>query len=549
MEDEQQIQNTLDRLGSISTPLTSASTSWDGFSAVHATYEQDGTGGVKAHANAILQRLVRTATSGLDTRADVQTTGGFTLEASFVRRSDQTLVVVVAVLPSQLSSVEASMLSLSDVAGGAALGQFGDQIGLQCDRLLTEAFVTLDILWSIDNSVSMSDNQAALAQSAMAMDARLNGATVDWRAAVVTSAFYAPPNACTNRTCGQRTTQQCRPFTRDLATFSNWMTRGQSSWIGAGGTCNVVRENIVRGSQMLLSDPGVGNAVTFMPPSATEDPVRVRQSAALLVIFMGDADDQFYRNQNLPAGITTYENFFRGLGIPVRMGGILCPPGSRCGEAHRTPRVAQSLINRFNGVVGSLLDVASIAPSVISIIDSTVGSVSPYVLSKDAIPSTIKVVLQAGSTTGACNTNDVPRSRVNGFDYDPPGRTIAFYGDCRPDPNQAGARMTVSYRYWIDRTNEPDGGPCTICDTCVGLQRCDRQACVCTCDQSITCNPGYRWDTESCGCVCDAQSLQCSATRVADEGLCACVCRADCGGCGAMQRCNTSRCECVDVDL
>lgn len=540
--------------GALSTPITRNFRTWDGFDATHATYLQAGTDGVKARANAIASALHPAAATLLDTTMDVAAMGGFRVEVEYVRRSAQTMIVLLALVPEQ-SNDEGAQFALRDLAGGSSLGQFGDALGLQCDRFESSPVAPLDILWAIDNSASMPRHQGAVAASAAAMEARLDGAGIDWRAAVVTSGFFQPRTGsgrrCTNVACGETSDHQCRPFTSDVAQFTGWMTQGNATWIGAGGSCNVAREEITRGAQMILSDPPVGQAITFMPPQPSADNVHLRDGANLLVIMMGDADDQFYTNPQLPMGIDTYETFFRGLPVPrVILGGILCPEPEVCGEAHRTPRVAQALINRFGGTIGSLEDLASIGPSVAAIIDDAVGTVSPYVLTKDAIPSTIKVVIEDNSTAGACNWSDIPRSRTSGWDYDAGNRTITFFGDCRPDPLQRGKRVSVSYRYWSDLTDLPDGAPCGLCGgQCIGLQQCDEVSCTCSCPANVTCNAGLRWDADACDCVCDAQSLACDSTHVADPNLCACVCKPDCGGCPDNFSCQASLCMCEPLNL
>ena len=546
--EEAAIQTALNGAFTVNTPITRAFTTWDGYEAAFASYRLDGDVGLKARANAIVELLAPGAQGLLDTMMDVDAQGGFFVEASYVRRSAQTLVVLIGLVPAQLYD-EAAGFALSDIAGGSALGQFPDAIGLQCDRFETTPFAQLDILWGIDNSISMNDEQAAVAASAQAMDVRLNGSAIDWRAAVVTSGFYAPPAGCSNQVCTEDSTSQCRPFTSDLQQFSRWLTEGQMGWIGAGGPCNVVREEIARGAQLLLSDPAMGT-ISFMPPQANADPLHLRENTNLLVILMGDADDLFYNNAALPGGIDTYEAFFSGLPVQsVTLGGILCPEGNNCGETQRTPRVARALINRFGGTIGSLLDLPSIEPSVSAIIDDAVGAVSPYALSRDAIPSTIKVSMEMGSTVGMCNTADVPRSRTDGFDYDPIRGTLVFFGDCRPDPAQAGRRVSVSYRYWVDQSPDPDGGPCDICSMCPGLSTCDVEQCACVCEQAVSCPAGFAFDEGACDCVCDGGALGCPGTHEPDLDACACTCRADCGGCAADETCQESLCECRPFQL
>ncbi len=70
---------------------------------------------------------------------------------------------------------------------------------------------------------------------------------------------------------------------------------------------------------------------------------------------------------------------------------------------------------------------------------------SDYHLTQHAISATIKVVVQ-GRT--------IQRSMQNGFDYDPATRAIVFYGAARP---QVGDEIAVSYRTYVDLTDDPDG--------------------------------------------------------------------------------------------
>lgn len=76
------------------------------------------------------------------------------------------------------------------------------------------------------------------------------------------------------------------------------------------------------------------------------------------------------------------------------------------------------------------------------IVDAVAGAASQYKLLRSPITSTIKVNVR--------NT-DVPRSRLDGFDYDPVSKAIVFYGsNFRP---QIGDQVYISYRVWAGSTN------------------------------------------------------------------------------------------------
>lgn len=383
---------------------------------------------------------------------------------------------------------------------------------------------------------------------------KLENSTVDFRAAVVTSGFKNPggqASGCQNRTCVNDRFSQCRNFSRDIAELRGHFTPNGPTWIGAGGTCNQAREEILASAELMLQN-SVGGRATFFPPTTDERADRVRSDARLLLIAVGDADDQKINNNALAADtIDAYDAFFRALPVAVSMGGILCPDGS-CGERQNNPHVAVGVINRFGGVLGELKVLTSIAPAIDAILDAAIADSSPYVLTEDAISSSVKVALDPGATRGGCATADVPRSREHGFDYDPRTRTVQFFGDCRPD--LVGSTIAVSYRTWREAP-PPVEAPC-LCQ-CPGNLACTEEGadpatnrCGCQCTQSLTCAAGFVFDDALCGCVCDttAAAALCPATHVLDPDNCACACADDCGGaCSAIEVCQPSLCRCQGI--
>ena len=546
-------------MGALSSPTTRTFTSWDGYPAVHASYRMEGAVGTKTRGNGIINALLGGGAGAFDLADDLPATSGFAVEAEVVRRSAQSTVVLVSLTPAELFDGPSGFLC-RDLADGSALGQAPDSTGVQCDRRDSQGYAQLDILWSVDNSTSMGDEQQQVGLAAEAMRERLENATVEWRVAAVDSGFYNPggqPSGCTNLSCGETTQNQCRGFTTDLARFAGWFQQDADgngiddvSWLGAGGVCNQTREEAAHSARLILSDPAQGT-VSFLPSQAAPDDVHLQQGGHLLLIFLGDADDQYYDNAGAAAGIDELETFFRALPLAsFQMGGIICPDGS-CGEAQRNPHVLQTLLQRFGGVQGLLSDLDNIGPTVGAILDQALVNVSPYVLDRDPITSTVKVAMAADSTVGACNTADVPRSRENGFDVDPTTRTVAFFGDCRPDPANLGSLIAISYRTWIDQSPDPDPPVpgCQVCASCTGVERCDLDACACVCDGELTCAAGFRWDADLCGCACDAAALACDATHIADEDACSCRCPANCNdACDASTEiCQASTCICRPI--
>jgi hypothetical protein len=80
---------------------------------------------------------------------------------------------------------------------------------------------------------------------------------------------------------------------------------------------------------------------------------------------------------------------------------------------------------------------AEVSAAMSRIVDAVAGATSQFRLERSPITSTIKVRVHG---------MDVPRSRSNGFDYDPASRSIVFFGTTyRP---AMGDEVVISYRVW-----------------------------------------------------------------------------------------------------
>src|SRR5690606_29453263 len=112
-----------------------------------------------------------------------------------------------------------------------------------------------------------------------------------------------------------------------------------------------------------------------------------------------------------------------------------------------------------------------ISDTIRAILTSVIGATSPYELENPPISTSIRVAIDPAHLVmpdpglDDCSADDVPRSRENGFDYDGASRRLTFYGNCRPADGAHADALAVSYRYWLDRTDDPYptipcGGPC-----------------------------------------------------------------------------------------
>jgi hypothetical protein len=450
------------------------------------------------------------------------------------------------------------------------------------------------------------------------MTQALNNSQLDWRIGMVTSSYT---------TTGNTGSGVFRGFTTSVDTFRAWLTTSSTCTGPAGNrkcslpagttvpctsddqcwvdTTGASTERILLAAAKAVSDISASNA-----PAA----IKVRPNARVVVVLLGDADDQssssatnfttyFGTTGSTLGGLTNNLTAQNG-GGKVVVHGVVCPEGQNCGEDQANPHKNGLVIAATGGVRGDINGSSTSIATTASAIVNAVIAQSGYRLLKPPIGASLKLALSAVSNPSLCNKDDLPRSRVNGFDVDGLARTVALFGACRPAVGAVSA--AVSYRYWTDLSSNPNGNPppcqndpnfdpnapdfckgalvCNrptntcdcpmdcgvspappgkICNTnpqvcafictadcggaCSAYQQCDQATCTCQCLQSATCAPGFTFVNSGgvCGCQCDTAALNCGPNAAADPNSCACVCKPDCGGnCTNGTVCNPSTCAC-----
>jgi hypothetical protein len=314
-------------------------------------------------------------------------------------------------------------------------------------------------------------------------------------------------------------------------------------WVGTSGSGS---EGVLGAARKALNDLTPGTDA-----SAPESATLARKDAALVVVILGDADDQTSGPtatiSNCGTGGSTdkagtgcedvqnFVSFFGNVsssaapsnktGKLITVHGIVCPSGSACGCTSGTcdfnnngrefnpqpPQVQRhvTVVNASGGVLGSIIDATSIKTSMDAIIADAIGNAG-YKTLKPPIGASIKVAVDSVSNPAACTANNIPRSTVNGFDFDGSARTISLFGACRPASQTSQA--AVSYQYWINSVTDPNGGvPCqndpnyspTEPDHCTGPTLGCNDAgtqCVCKPNCGDTCGSGTQCVMSTCSC-------------------------------------------------
>jgi Bacterial TSP3 repeat len=624
-QDETALRPVLNGVGALTNVTTQTFTSWDGQPALQSFADMAGAGDVKAQINALANALVGAGAGSLGGTGGAN--GPFKLQVEYLHRTNTSVVVIAALTP-LANWANTPLFTMSDTAGGSAIAQFGDPNAYQCETF-QPASGKIDFLVVVDDSGSMAASQQALADAASAMATSLGNSTLDYRLALITTDYHLSNGRANN---GVR-----RGFTRDINQFRAWLTQGSTC---AAGVCSGVPTPLPAcdsngadpdganggcwvGTSGGGTEGSLGAArkaiddLSVLPLPAVEVVNRVRADAQVVVILLGDADDQtrdYTRTSTNPAlwePVSDFVTFFTATGagtknrlnVKIPVHGIVCPAGANCNnETQANPQRHAQVITATGGVRGAINDRASIQNAIGSIITSSI-SAAGYRMQKPPIGASVKVAMDAVLNGAACNRDDLPRSRADGFDFDGINRTISFFGACRP--TAATSAAAVSYRYWVDTTPNPNGNPppCSqdasydpadpdfcrgrlacnamtnqcecpsncgsanppagfICDTnrqvcdfvctadcggtCSTYQQCNTATCGCDCRQTATCPPGFVFQNGAgfCGCACDVPALACGPTYDPNSASCTCVCKPDCGGCPSGQQCNPSTCSC-----
>ncbi|MFY0569148.1 adventurous gliding motility lipoprotein CglD [Archangium lansingense] len=569
--DEEELQPAIASKGTLTNRTHQVFKTWEGFEAVQVFYDQAGsTTDLKRRTDELVDALVPGSTGRLSSAA-AGVTGNFRLQTLFVHRSNQSLVVVIAIAP--LAGVTGgnrntpAAFSVKDLSDGSALAQFGEPTAVQCERFQLP-ISKVDFLFVVDDSGSMKTSQLSLAAAAQSAADSLNASSLDWRMAMVTSAYHLG-------TAGNG--GKLRRFTRNVSKVKSWLTENSTCSGTSNGTCSLpaapesapcpgdTSEGVNGGCWVGLGGNGsegvlgaarkaIDDMTPGTEPTASESATLTRKDATIVVVLLGDADDQSTGyttvSANCGAGgskdkagsdcvsIQTFAEFFgtrsevvapknkTGRQIPVH--GIVCPAGQACGcDAGKTCNLSETsrefnplpanggqrhaaVVNATGGVLGSILDTASIGASVDAIIADAIGNAG-YKTLKPPIGASIKVAMENVRDAAVCTASgNIPRSTVNGFDFDGSARTLSFFGACRPASEST--QVAVSYQYWVDAVKDPNGGiACeddpnynpTEPDHCTGpLLGCNESGTQCVCKPNCgdSCGSGARCDMTSCSC-------------------------------------------------
>ncbi len=435
----------LSAIGTVGNASTRALTTFDGYGATLAQYSLTVTSRTPSQlANDVAGAFnAGGALSGvLGPQGSAATT--FHLFTETVYRGAGRVITVGALSADSLLD-DAQIIRLNDVSNSTAVAQAPDRTAVQCDSFATEGVNPVDFIWVVDNSGSMSNEQAAVSAAGNAMDALLSQTTLDWRIGVTSTDSRSAQTAGDGKLVGG-------DFTSDINTFKQRVVLGTG---GAGAEYGLA-----------MGIRAIDRALPCDPDTQNPAPGRLRCEATLIVVVMSDEHAQTIEdscggdntNAPCPPSCSNFDSLVssfvdqytsRGATLFAIVGGV-----PRCTTAYEDSCGYNAVASGINGGMSMSICDADQTPNVQNIVRAAQGVASSYMLTQPPISATIKVAMQ---TTAGQPPLIVPRSRSDGFDYDGTQNSLVFYGSWRPQED--GLDVTASYRSYDECIPEAE-----ICD-------------------------------------------------------------------------------------
>lgn len=328
---------------------------------------------------------------------------------------------------------------LADFTDGSALGRRGSSLDVVCTDLVASRTVRADFLWLVDTSGSMDDDQERLGNAAERFFQEMNSAGVDLRVGVVQAGSDAAgPDLDDPGFTWIRGDDPEGP--RRLAynvTFRRYHSESadrDAPYPLAGGTEEPLAAAVVTTRAMARRPPDPTAARSF------------RDDAQRVAFFVTDEtgnndDSRFFARlpgewgATFPQRAERVARWFRDEGF-LTFGMVNVFERAPC------PTVSNFIPCVVTANGGGYLPLASsseveIALALSGIVDTVAGAASEFTLGMNPIASTVQAQLDG---------RGVPRSRANGFDYDPTAQSIVFRGSTwRP---RRGQRVGIAAYRW-----------------------------------------------------------------------------------------------------
>ncbi len=314
------------------------------------------------------------------------------VETDFV--DDQVNIVMVM---ADEQDAEDLSLTMADLTNGSHIGPGGAAIATECENDTAEN-LAVDFLWVVDNSGTMLHEQQALSSAAAQFFESLGRTRIDFRLGVITT---------------DGPVLRGGSFTRDLDEFEDRVLVGINGSINEQGLLNALK--------------AVETATAAADPK-----MRLRPNVVTVAIFYSDEDS---------VNIEPVETFIDGLSqFHVIAFAIVGPRPKGCvAVGQGIASSGDSYIQAAEALGGTSASICSedLTGPIEEILIAAAGAASQTQLEGSPISGSIEL------TTSSTVT---PRSRQDGFDYEPSGNSILFFG---PAALPQGNEFRVTYQRFL----------------------------------------------------------------------------------------------------
>ena len=363
-----------------------------------------------------------------------------------VRADGQAIIMGAVATSAQYNSGEHVGYHIDDMANGTSLAEATATTEIECESYIVETSPVADIIWVVDDSGSMDDDQQRVADAGSTFLNIANQSGLDWRMCVVDMTDGNPGDCCTSL--------------------------GQSSdfWLGPAQSGDFL-DCVTDPAGHRAADGGYEHGFTQMEdainqhlPRNAGDPHKIRPDAKLVVLFVSDEPAQEFKdgcgisnsgggwNATCDTLVTQYANFLTQPDVDAIPHGILVPGSTpNCSSQGGWSRGYEDVISLLGGQTGSICQ-TDLTATLSLIIQDIVGSASPVVLEHTPISVSLAVTKEDKSSAPSTFVA-LARSRINGFDYRASANTIVFLQQDFANPPY---EVVVSYQRWVTGLVPPD---------------------------------------------------------------------------------------------
>jgi hypothetical protein len=460
--------------------LGNLTTSWEGFSTVVGIIvEIGGTGGgnVGAARHSLLPALMAYPASNftnLPTSFGSATSSMVIAFQVLYRAQPQSLinfpgrVMVMGAVVDRTAYDDTDLptaIRAGDLSNGTGLAQWGDSDANECDPFDLVQLPVADIIWVIDDSGSTDPYRTSMKDNAVDLFDRATAAGLDFRMGVTSygptgyGTICDPPVGAAvpgaGVSCSSAT--PVPPLYNPQASSGRWLSPLERD---AYGWCVCHPPNGDGGIEYGLEKARAAT-MSGLPRNAG-NPRMVRPNATLVVIFVGDEDDQAPGYEAFPPvlpGTADWTNhvqpfidLWSGVANPINMYPVGATPDMGIARVHAITTVGScgivggypEVVTALGGQLGEIC-AGSLGPTLQLIIDDIIGSASPVTL--DRTPISLSLACALGPDA-------LDRSRVLGFDYNAAANSVIFFG---LGAMLEDADVACSYKYPVDDSPYEEG--------------------------------------------------------------------------------------------